>query len=470
MGSGQGKGETDAAVDNLSPLYKFMTEQYPGSLSQVQKWVELGFPAKGSLSSNQLEQLKIQLRKEECMSAVQHFTLSKRKQQKNEVFKADWKAFRMWRKEANRREKQRTKTFGALKSEKPIDFPETNMLYPSLSETPRKPVDLDLDSAPPIPPPYLQPPPVYTPVTTRLQSQLKLKSKRGSPGPASPGFPTVTMPMVEVAGVKGPMLVFRPWSETDVEEAMMHVCSPKDNLKRWEADLIQFVREFRPTMFELRRLMSRSLGNDYHKIQSVFTPERMACHLADPNFEGGANGEFVSAVQALIDAVSEKFPLRLNLSAITTITQGPQETCSTFLARLTSAFDVHSGLTRPDLMGVEPLNPYEVHLKGHFLSRMRPELVQVVKKSCVIWKTCPLSTILQHAEHAEEQLQSEDELKKNYRQKKLEDGQLAMFNAYRSVEWEPEWGGPEEDPSACHFCGRRGHWQAECPEIFGESD
>lgn len=297
------------------------------------------------------------------------------------------------------------------------------------------------------------------------------------------------MPMVEVSGVKGPMLVFRLWAEADVAEAMTHVCNPRDNLRKWEADLIQFVREYRPTMFELRRLMSKCLDNDYHKIQGVFTPERMSYRLVNPDFEDKENSDFIYAVRALITAVQEKFPLRLNLSAITTITQRPQETCSAYLARLTTAFDIHSGLDRPDPMGVEPLEPYEVHLKEHFLGRMRAEIVKLVKNSCVTWKTCPLSVILQHAEHAEEQLQNKDEQKKHDRQKKLEDGQLAMFNACRPTQsrfrGRPDGtrgrgrgrrgGGPRGDPSACHFCGRRGHRQKECPgkskrPIFRGSD
>jgi len=68
MGSGQSKGKTFETVQNLSPLCKFMTERYPGSLNQIQKWVELGFPSKDSLSENQLEQLKTQLWKLEFIS------------------------------------------------------------------------------------------------------------------------------------------------------------------------------------------------------------------------------------------------------------------------------------------------------------------------------------------------------------------------------------------------------------------
>lgn len=85
-----------------------MSELYPGSFNQIQKWVELGFPSKGSLSDNQLKHLRTQLQRLEFVSAAQHSALSKRKQGEKEVFKADWEAFRMWREESKKREKQRT--------------------------------------------------------------------------------------------------------------------------------------------------------------------------------------------------------------------------------------------------------------------------------------------------------------------------------------------------------------------------
>lgn len=149
MGNGHSKGETSAETGILSPLCKFMSERYPGSLNQIQKWVELGFPPNGSLSENQLKQLKVQLRRMEISCAAQHATLSKRKQEKVELLKADWGAFRMWRDESERREKQRLKAFNSLKSEKSTKISHPKTLYPCLSEVLRKSVDPDLDSAPP---------------------------------------------------------------------------------------------------------------------------------------------------------------------------------------------------------------------------------------------------------------------------------------------------------------------------------
>lgn len=82
-----------------------------------------------------------------------------------------------------------------------------------------------------------------------LKAQQRLDQVRGVKG--TPFAPVTTMPMVEVAGAQGPMLVFRPWSDTDVAEAMNYICNPKDNLTEWETDLQQFVKEYRPTISEL---------------------------------------------------------------------------------------------------------------------------------------------------------------------------------------------------------------------------
>lgn len=184
-------------------------------------------------------------------------------------------------------------------------------------------MDLDLDSAPPIPPPSSHPTPVFTPVTTRHPAQLKLEAEEKSLCPTTPILPAITMPMVEVFGVEGPILVFRPWSDSDVADAVSHIGSPKDHLSKWEADLTQFVKGYRPTMSELRRLMHKSLGSDYHKIQGVFTPARMDSRLTHADFDNEANNGFIRAVEALVEAVRENFPLRLNLSAITSMTHGP---------------------------------------------------------------------------------------------------------------------------------------------------
>ena len=153
MCNGHSQGATNAAAGDLSPLCKLMSEQYPGSLDQIQVWTKLGFPAKGSLSENQLKQLMTQLKRLEVSSSFQHAALPKWRQKKNVIFKADWQAFNMWKREAEKRESQRSRAFNALKITEPVKTEKhtqptnSQTLYPCLSESLRNP---DLDSTPPL--------------------------------------------------------------------------------------------------------------------------------------------------------------------------------------------------------------------------------------------------------------------------------------------------------------------------------
>ena len=139
-------------------------------------------------------------------------------------------------------------------------------------------------------------------------------------------------------------------------------------------------------------------------------------------------------------------------------------------------------------MGRQPLEPYEVHLKEHFLSRLKPGLAQMTKRSCVTWKICSLADILLHAEHAEDELLSTDDQRKQGRQRRLEDAQLTMINICANMPPRPfqdqsrrgrgrggdrGWGRFNSTPGGhdrdvCHYCGKRGHWQAECRKRLRE--
>lgn len=67
----------------------------------------MGFSDNGSYSLRQLDQLKTCLGAREKVSAERHATLSKRINKKHKQFKADWKAYSMWREEVESREKSR---------------------------------------------------------------------------------------------------------------------------------------------------------------------------------------------------------------------------------------------------------------------------------------------------------------------------------------------------------------------------
>lgn len=150
-------GTADPETKVLPPIIKLMTERYPGRMDQFELWVKLGFPENGSLSLGQLDQLKTCLEAKEKRAAEEHAAMSESKQKKNHLFKGDWKAYSMWREEAEGKEKSRLR--GQMKNAGHTKEP-TNTMYPSLPEeskshNPFCGVDPDLDSAPP--PPYTPP-------------------------------------------------------------------------------------------------------------------------------------------------------------------------------------------------------------------------------------------------------------------------------------------------------------------------
>lgn len=146
------------------------------------------------------------------------------------------------------------------------------------------------------------------------------------------------------------------------------------------------------------------------------------------------------------------------------------ETVSEFFARLTEAYDTHSGHVAPEggLVQGETL-PYENHLKDYFLNRVKPEIAETVKTSC-IERTTWLKNIVQHAEHTEEVLK-----------RKLYTAQLVMYAAlsgsarcrrYRGGDCGGR--GPRKrtcsqyDPEACFSCRNKGHCAKECPDKRAE--
>lgn len=81
-------------------------------------------------------------------------------------------------------------------------------------------------------------------------------------------------PMMEVAAGNGStQLVFRPWTEADVEDALTHMTDPITNVK-WTTDLLRSVIDVRPTMSELVHVLRKQTQTQYHKISGFFTNER----------------------------------------------------------------------------------------------------------------------------------------------------------------------------------------------------
>ncbi len=152
-----------------------------------------------------------------------------------------------------------------------------------------------------------------------------------------------TAPMVEVAGPDGSVMVYRPWTVTDMKEAMAHLPSPDDAGDRFSDELTTFCEEFSPTTQELRRLLAVKLGaTNWHKVSSQMpTTERRREH---GTWLHEANEPYRSAVADLTKAMKAAFPARVDTAKINGCCQVREESVRDYHARLFEIFRKHSGL------------------------------------------------------------------------------------------------------------------------------
>lgn len=206
---------------------------------------------------------------------------------------------------------------------------------------------------------------------------------------------SVTAPMLEVSGPEGPIMVFRPWTVTDMREAMAHLPSPDEAGDKFSTELVTFCQEFSPTVHELRRLLAVKLGaTSWHKVSGKLQKED--CELGHRD-----NADYRRAVEELAEAIKIAFPARVDTAKIGNCCQSRDESVQDYYNRLYLIFNKHSRLEEPDERGNQP-DTWECHLRSWFLNGLRPEIVQAVKTSYIEWKSGRLSAVLAHALHAEE--------------------------------------------------------------------
>lgn len=214
-------------------------------------------------------------------------------------------------------------------------------------------------------------------------------------GRARPHSSTYNLPMLEVAGGDGPRMVFRPWTETEIKEAMLHLPHPRDSGRRFAEEFRIFCQEFSPTVPELRRLLALKLGAvDWAKISGQF-PRRRHLDCAD-----GHNEDYLQTVIAVCTAIETAFPPRMDSIKITACKQREDETVSDFLAHLTDIFNRHSGLEQPTELGATA-TVWEAHLRDNFIRGLRTDVQEATKVSCVGWDEQRLDEVRRHAVHAE---------------------------------------------------------------------
>ncbi|KAI3357199.1 hypothetical protein L3Q82_015657 [Scortum barcoo] len=231
----------------------------------------------------------------------------------------------------------------------------------------------------------------------RLQPGAKARVK------AEPGT-ALTLPMVQVAGQGGPMMVHRPWTQKDMLDSLAHLPDPTVSGTRFSDELLIFCKEFSPTTHELRRLLMKKLGPAaYSKVRSACQGEARQVH---PVWENEENAAYLNVLNNLMTTLKVAFPTKVDITKISDCRQQRDETVINYYTRLHLLFDEHSGMTEPTERGDTP-TLWESHMIKWFLDGLLPHISAAIKKSCVGYEDARLTELIRHAKHAERQIAAE---------------------------------------------------------------
>ncbi|XP_055363072.1 uncharacterized protein LOC129603843 [Betta splendens] len=302
----------------------------------------------------------------------------------------------------------------------------------------------------------------------------------------TPVAPEISLPMVEVAGPEGSMLVHRPWTSADIADFAQNLPDITVSGKTFGANLLAFCQEYRPTGAEIRRILAKRLAPcEYQKLARQLPDVTLA--LKHKDWTNNLNDGFVTAVRTLVAHLETAFPDKVCMIKVTTCKQQPEESVDDFVHRLTTAYNTHGGVhPPPEGVGGLICSTYESHLCELVMKGLLPEIFDAVKQSYIGWKEeARLSDLTRHARHAYDTLQQKKMAKKEKQQSELYLPSLEMFSAMhnnnrganrfrgrgRGRDFRRNWpnrdtGGASGDPgNACHICGEMGHWKKYCPRL-----
>lgn len=439
---------------DLMGCAKIMCEKHGAdSCKQLPLWVKFGFPENGSFSVAQIQKLQEKLVNYEKMK------------RKSEI---DWKAFRMWKSETERRQSRQEK--GRKRAS------ERSNHRPQGCSHPQKEVDLIPASA------AHQRHQNQQPVDPDQEGQGQLAAAAHTmPGPESALKPSLSTPdMLDPRAVSR-----RTRSETTHAIEITEVPNPREtgvvviyDSAAWTPDemhsiasklpdittqggaafvevLSQFVQLYEPSLREIRRLLLHSIGLKCVKVQDVWPGTDM---LYDWTAGTGYRGH----VERLFERIKATFPATTRWSVIICCKQQPSETVADYLVRLTNVFKENIGMMPP--ADPQTDSAYEQILKYRFLDGMDEQISCQVRKHCIGWDEERLSVVRKHAVHAEQKLRDSEREREQARARLNERFLEAQLQFLQGLSRRKGRGSRNAVPrgDGCWNCGDPDHWARDC--------
>ena len=274
------------------------------------------------------------------------------------------------------------------------------------------------------------------------------------------------LPMVQVMGPQGVELVHRPWTLREMQDTLSHLPSVRNGGEAFIEQLIDFCQNFSPTEHELKRLLTIKMGaTDFNQIKDLLNG---ANRQLNADWGHGDNDHYRNMLNALGTRLVARFPKRVDMAKIATCRQNEDESVSDYYTRLYQVFLDNSGLEEQG--DTEPHGVWNTHLRSAFLIGLKDKISKAVKTSCVCVHEATLIEVKRHAIHAEQQQRHAVEREDKNRKTETHRAQLTMMQSvsspsqrgYRGGGGFNRRGGREHDN--CHICGSPDHWMRQCPQ------
>lgn len=256
----------------------------------------------------------------------------------------------------------------------------------------------------------------------------------------------VMLPMIPV--------VQRQWTAEDIKELSKELPNVRKNAAKFGKALKNFCRAYRPTGFEIQRILSRSLRAGEMTEISKDLPD-FDLTADDPVYEH--NSAYIIAVDTLTKTLKKMFKQTLNMDRVHACKQKQGESMEHYLDRFEAVFRANFGLDENHACFQDALCVYA-------RQNMLPEFQLQIKKT-LIGDSSDGHTLRQlriHAFHAEEILKEERTFEEN--RGRISNMSFTMMQDSRNS-GSGQRNGQHSANIRCHFCHKIGHRWRWCREL-----